>query len=40
MTPTEEARFIARWNVGTEITAIGRPLGIPHGTVPMAKPIR
>jgi hypothetical protein len=36
MTPTEEARFIARWNVGTEITAIGRPLG----TVSVAKPIR
>jgi hypothetical protein len=40
MTPADEARFIARWTVGTEITAIGRPLGIPRGTVSVAKPIR
>ena len=33
MTPTEEARFIALWNAGTETAAIAQALGIPRGTV-------
>jgi len=33
MTPTEEARFIALWNAGTETTAMAQALGIPRGTV-------
>ena len=33
MTPTEEARFIALWNAGTEAAAIAQQLGIPRGTV-------
>jgi hypothetical protein len=33
MTPTDEARFIALWNAGTETAEIGRQLSIPRGTV-------
>jgi DNA-directed RNA polymerase specialized sigma24 family protein len=33
MTPTEEARFIALWNAGTETAAMAQQLGIPVGTV-------
>jgi DNA-binding IclR family transcriptional regulator len=33
MTPTDEARFIALWQAGTETAAIAQQLGIPPGTV-------
>jgi DNA-directed RNA polymerase specialized sigma24 family protein len=33
VTPAEETRFIALWNIGTETAVIAQALGIPVGTV-------